>query len=50
MYECPACGHVFKNFKWKQSWRADGPAAACPQCLEFAYNWQNVEKQKGGDE
>jgi len=34
---------VFKNFKWKY-----GVAAACPQCGEFAYNWQEVEARKKG--
>lgn len=41
---CPQCGHKFKNFKWKRS--CGGPAASCPKCGTFAYDWAKIKEAK----
>jgi len=50
IHTCPQCKHVFKNFKWKRSWKYDGVAAACPNCGEFVYNWPTILKGKDARE
>ena len=38
--KCLMCSHLFKNYKWRRSFKYDGWAAACPNCDVFVIEWK----------
>lgn len=44
--ECPLCGHKFRNYQWRRSFKYDGSLACCPWCKTPAVEFTKIRKEQ----